>query len=187
MLFALETHQKVEIAVAGGIFILFSLISSFVLPRGNPNFPGKHLRAYLAVCVCLFAGMMATIIFIAREPATAEAAKVNEAPPTTTVPAAAAGDAAAGKAVFASAGCGACHTLKAAGSSGTIGPDLDKLAESAKTANRGSLTEFAHESIVDPNAYVAPGFAKGIMPPNFGTSLSKKQLADLVAFVTQGG
>jgi mono/diheme cytochrome c family protein len=35
------------------------------------------------------------------------------------------GDAAAGKAVFASAGCGSCHTLSDAGSSGTVGPNLD--------------------------------------------------------------
>jgi mono/diheme cytochrome c family protein len=35
------------------------------------------------------------------------------------------GDAAAGKAVYASAGCGSCHTLSDAGSSGTIGPNLD--------------------------------------------------------------
>ena len=32
-----------------------------------------------------------------------------------------------GKDVFASAGCGACHTLKDAGSNGTVGPNLDQL------------------------------------------------------------
>jgi cytochrome c553 len=35
------------------------------------------------------------------------------------------GDAAAGEAVFASAGCGGCHTMEAAGSSGNVGPNLD--------------------------------------------------------------
>lgn len=35
------------------------------------------------------------------------------------------GDAEAGKAVFASAGCGGCHTLSEAGSSGSVGPSLD--------------------------------------------------------------
>src|SRR6185312_5254383 len=35
------------------------------------------------------------------------------------------GDAAAGEAVFASAGCVSCHTLAAAGSTGTVGPNLD--------------------------------------------------------------
>src|SRR5262245_3384279 len=37
------------------------------------------------------------------------------------------GDAEAGKAVFASAGCGGCHTLEEAGSSGSVGPKLDGL------------------------------------------------------------
>jgi mono/diheme cytochrome c family protein len=32
-----------------------------------------------------------------------------------------------GKQVFLSAGCGGCHTLKDAGTSGTVGPDLDQL------------------------------------------------------------
>jgi mono/diheme cytochrome c family protein len=35
------------------------------------------------------------------------------------------GDATAGKAVFQSAGCGSCHTLKDAGTNGTVGPNLD--------------------------------------------------------------
>jgi mono/diheme cytochrome c family protein len=38
-----------------------------------------------------------------------------------------------GSAVFASAGCGGCHTLKAAGSSGTTGPNLDDAKPSAAT------------------------------------------------------
>jgi mono/diheme cytochrome c family protein len=38
--------------------------------------------------------------------------------------------AAAGKQVFASAGCGGCHTLKDAGSSGNVGPNLDQLKPS---------------------------------------------------------
>ena len=42
----------------------------------------------------------------------------------TTTTATAAPD---GKAVFAKAGCGGCHTLKAAGSSGNVGPNLDQL------------------------------------------------------------
>jgi len=33
---------------------------------------------------------------------------------------------AAGKKIFASAGCAACHTLKAAGASGNVGPNLDQ-------------------------------------------------------------
>jgi mono/diheme cytochrome c family protein len=44
--------------------------------------------------------------------------------------------AASGAQVFQSAGCGACHTLKAAGASGTIGPNLDQLrADAANVAS----------------------------------------------------
>jgi mono/diheme cytochrome c family protein len=38
-----------------------------------------------------------------------------------------------GGAVFASAGCGGCHTLAAAGSSGSVGPNLDDLQPDAAT------------------------------------------------------
>jgi cytochrome c553 len=49
--------------------------------------------------------------------------------------AAAAGDAAAGKAVF-TANCGACHVLSDAGTSGTVGPDLDQLKPDAATVQK---------------------------------------------------
>jgi hypothetical protein len=48
------------------------------------------------------------------------------------------------------------------------------------------LAAFVRQSIVDPNAYVPQGFAQGVMPPTFGSSLSKTQLADLVAFIVSG-
>ncbi|HEY7706210.1 MAG TPA: cytochrome c [Gaiellaceae bacterium] len=38
-----------------------------------------------------------------------------------------------GAAVFASAGCGSCHTLAAAGSSGSTGPNLDDVQPDAAT------------------------------------------------------
>jgi mono/diheme cytochrome c family protein len=38
-----------------------------------------------------------------------------------------------GKQVFESAGCTACHTLKDAGSNGTVGPNLDQLKPSEAT------------------------------------------------------
>ena len=43
------------------------------------------------------------------------------------------------------------------------------------------LEDFVRESIVDPNAYVQPGFPKGVMPP-FST-LPKDQLDALVQFL----
>jgi cytochrome c551/c552 len=96
------------------------------------------------------------------------------------------GNAADGKAVFVSAGCGACHIFTpAAQTTGKVGPDLDKLAEFAKTANQ-ALEAFTSSSITDPGGYVAPGYSAGIMPATYTTSLKKQQLADLVAFLVKG-
>jgi len=93
------------------------------------------------------------------------------------------GDPAAGKQVYASNGCAGCHTFKAAGSTGKVGPDLDKLAADAQKANQGPLDQYTAESIKNPGSYVVPGFPNGVMPTF--SSLSDKQLADLVAFLTQ--
>jgi hypothetical protein len=49
-----------------------------------------------------------------------------------------------------------------------------------------ALPAFIKESIADPDAYVAKGYSKGIMPTNFGKSLSSKQLNDLVAYIISG-
>jgi cytochrome c6 len=54
-----------------------------------------------------------------------------------------------GAQVFSSAGCGGCHTLKAAGSSGTTGPNLDSLKPSAA----------AVAAIVRSGAGVMPSFS----------------------------
>jgi len=88
----------------------------------------------------------------------------------------------AGKSIFASNGCGSCHTLKAAGATGKIGPDLDKLPAYAAQAHQ-PLEKFIHDSIVTPNAYIQPGFSKGIMPQNFGTTIPADQLNTLVQFL----
>ena|SRR5919198_6342977 len=100
----------------------------------------------------------------------------------TTTPALPKGDPASGKKLFASEGCDACHTYGPAGSHGTIGPDLDKLPDFAKKANQGPLAQFVQTSITDPGAYVESGY-QNVMPSTFA-SLPKKQLADLVAFLT---
>jgi cytochrome c551/c552 len=90
--------------------------------------------------------------------------------------------AAPGKGLFLSNGCNGCHTYTPAGSHGTIGPDLDKLAQYAQQAKR-PLGPFVRESIVDPNAYIQPGFPKGVMP-SF-KQLSTSDVNALVQFLTK--
>ena len=75
-----------------------------------------------------------------------------------------AGDATAGEAVFASAGCGGCHVLEAAGSSGSIGPNLDESQPDAAlvvervTNGMGAMPAFEgqldEQQIQDVAAYV---------------------------------
>ena len=68
------------------------------------------------------------------------------------------------------------------GQLGHLSEALKATAADAQKANRGSVQQYAHESIADPNAYVVPGFPKGVMPPF--ASLGPK-IDDLVAFLTQ--
>ena len=93
------------------------------------------------------------------------------------------GDAAAGEQVFASNGCGSCHTFEPAGSSGTTGPDLDELSDLAENANQ-PLADFTRTSIKSPNEYVEEGFPEGVMPAY--DQLSDDDLNNLVAFLVQG-
>lgn len=108
------------------------------------------------------------------------------APPTATSSSgsSSSSSAAGGQSVFRANNCASCHTLSAAHASGTIGPDLDKLVSYAHQAQQ-PLTSFVHESIVNPSAYVQPGFPNGVMPQTFGQSLTKEQLDALVTFLVQ--
>jgi mono/diheme cytochrome c family protein len=187
VLFSLSTQHEIGLAVAGGIFITFALLSSFVFTRSNPNFPGqKGLRWYIPLSFLFFIGMLAAVLVFGREKPSAEAAgTTTSAQTTTTTSTGPAGDPVAGKAVFTSAGCAACHTFTPAASTGTIGPNLDNLADYATKAGQ-SLGDFTLSAITTPPAkYVPPGFAN-TMPGTFGQTLTPKQLADLVAFLDAG-
>jgi cytochrome c oxidase subunit II len=99
--------------------------------------------------------------------------------------------AAAGKAVFngAAAGCGGCHALAAASSTGTVGPNLDQRlkADCALPASqkvRGTtLQQCIQTAITKPYAYLPTGYSAGIMPNDFGTRLTSDQIQALVNFL----
>ena len=167
----------VGLAVTAGAFITFALLSSFLFPRFRPNFPGRGMAVYVTVCVLFFVAMMAAVLVFGKEKSEATGSEQPAATTTTQTqtqqsstsaappPAAPArGDATAGKAVFASAGCGSCHTLKAAGSTGTIGPNLDDL--------KPPLDTVVHQVEVG-----------GGPMPAFKGQLSDKQIQDVAAYV----
>jgi cytochrome c oxidase subunit II len=85
-----------------------------------------------------------------------------------------------GAAVFKSNPCGSCHTLKAAGATQKVGPDLDNLPAYAQKAGK-PLPDFIRESLVDPNAYVEKGYPQNVMPPF--DNLPKSQLDALVQYL----
>src|SRR5476649_907954 len=138
----LSTGNKIGLAVVGLSFIAFALVCSFVLPARIPNFPGKNVGWFVGVCALFFVAMISAVLIFGVEKKESTANAGNPPPPTattpsttpgqtTSTPAGAQGDPVAGKAVFASAGCGGCHTLKAAGSTGNVGPNLDVLMPTA--------------------------------------------------------
>jgi mono/diheme cytochrome c family protein len=74
------------------------------------------------------------------------------------------GSSASGKGVFAKAGCGSCHTLAAAHSTGSVGPNLDSLKP-------------------DYRAVTAQVTNGGAAMPSFKSTLSTQQIADVAAYV----
>jgi cytochrome c oxidase subunit 2 len=74
--------------------------------------------------------------------------------------------------------CATCHTLADAGAKGQVGPDLDKVL-------KGKDAAFIKESIVNPDKEIAPGYQPGVMPSNFGDTLSPEQVDALVKYLAQ--
>src|SRR5439155_329323 len=110
VLFALSAGQKTGLGLMAAAFIAFALASSFWIPRFRPDFPGRAVKAFVALCIVLTIGMLATVIAVAKEkeePGAHEAATETTAPqptppspspPPTSPPPAGAGDPAKGKA-----------------------------------------------------------------------------------------
>ena len=64
---ALTGGQKAAILTVALVFIGFALLSAFVLPRRNPNFPGRHVLLFSLVSVGLFVAMLTAMAVFAKE------------------------------------------------------------------------------------------------------------------------
>jgi mono/diheme cytochrome c family protein len=80
-----------------------------------------------------------------------------------------------GAQVFANNGCGSCHTLAAAQSAGTLGPNLDDVIPGLSKAE-------IHEAIVDPGAKVEAGYPNA-MPADYASKITPQQLNQLIEFL----
>jgi cytochrome c oxidase subunit II len=84
----------------------------------------------------------------------------------------------AGDADTGATACGSCHTLADAGTTATTGPDLDK-------GLKGKDPAFIKQSILQPSAEITKGYQDGIMPNNFGDTLSPEQVDALVQYLAK--
>jgi len=128
---------------------------------GAPGMPADLVEGQDAEDVASYVASVAGV----GDPNTSAPAPKPTPEPATGSDAAAGDDVTAGKKVFASAGCGSCHTLADAGSSGSVGPNLD---DARPDAARVTLR-------------VTNG--KGAMPP-FKGQLDATQIADVAAYVS---
>ena len=170
------------------VFVSFALFVALVDPRFRPGFPGRGLGWFIGAAIVLFAVQLTAVLLLASHEKKGEAATPTETQtstetgstettstgtqptptesgPTTTTPGGQGGDAAAGKQIFQAQPCGSCHTLKDAGTSGNVGPNLDQAKP--------------------PFALVVERVTNGKSPmPSFKDTLSEQQIRDVAAYVS---
>ena len=58
---------EIALGLCGLAFVAFALITAMLIPRRNPDFPGRNKTLYLVLCFLFFIGMMLAVIFIVPE------------------------------------------------------------------------------------------------------------------------
>jgi cytochrome c oxidase subunit 2 len=164
--------------------------------RATPTRIGRHDIVCAELCGAGHSAMRASANVVSQQEFDRWLAKAGGGPPPTgggggsqTGEEGASGTGGGdGKEVFTANGCGGCHQLADAGSSGTTGPSLDELSQSIEQNGGGkSPEEYIRESIENPNAVVPEGFAEGTMPANFGDTLTDEQIDALVQYLVEQG
>ena len=161
------SRNDVILGVAALVLVVFSLVVSIVIPRRDPGFPGRSIGVFTAVAVPLVVVMLASVEIFGEEHEEEGGEGGGESVPAETDGGGAGrrrgGDAAAGEPLFAE-NCGSCHTLEEAGTTGTVGPNLDD-------------STLDHDAVVQQ---VTNG--GGAMPP-FSGQLSEEEIQNVAAFV----
>jgi mono/diheme cytochrome c family protein len=174
------TTNEIILAVVGAVLVVFSLVVALVVPKRSPGFPSRRMGVFFGVSIALVAGMLATVEVVGAEedeeqpaaeappgePPPGEPSPGEPPPPGEPAPPPPQGDPADGSEVFASQACGSCHVLADAGTSGTVGPNLDE-------------SQPPYDLVIDR---VTNG--SGAMP-SFSDRLSEQQIQDVAAYVVQ--
>jgi len=143
------------------------------IPRDMPTAAAEGAMMVIVLALVFAGGFVGWVIghYTAHPTKTVTAPAGTTAPSTTAPSVIEGGNVAAGKQVFLSAGCSGCHTLQAAGATGTVGPNLDEKKP--------------------PFALVATRVTNGKSPmPSFRNTLTAQQIKDVSAYVvasTSGG
>jgi mono/diheme cytochrome c family protein len=179
---------KTVLLIVAITFMVWALYTAMLYPKRHPDFP-RDLNLYIVVTAVLFVAQMGAVVWVTgtqeveHEATSEEHGETTPAETTggettggettggettggeTTAEEGGGGDAEAGAEVFASAGCGSCHTLADAGATGTVGPNLDDTKPTA---------ELAVDRVTN---------GQGAMP-SFSDSLDEQQIADVAAYVS---
>jgi len=146
-------HSLLGCAVYGAFAAKVTIVRLHRFPR-----PVLPIAGGLLFAVLIGVWYTSALWLYSNDSAAAAPAKSSPIPPDAS--------ATAGAGVFKSAGCGSCHTMKAAGASGQIGPNLDSVRPDFETAR----------------AKVAGG---GGGMPSFSGQLSSEQIRDVAAFIAK--
>ena len=86
-------------------------------------------------------------------------------------------------------GCSSCHTIGAIGEAHKVGPDLTHIADVAGDRVPGlTAAEYIRQSIIEPNAVIAPQCPNGdclanVMPRDFAQRLTPEQIDAIVHYL----
>jgi cytochrome c oxidase subunit II len=89
------------------------------------------------------------------------------------------GASSSGDQLFTGTGCGSCHTLAAAGSTGEVGPNLNEFLAPDDD------TKGVEVMIVEPNSELAEGYPANVMPQDYGQTLSSSEVHQLAEFLVE--